>query len=67
MANFDIKYDTAPQNSLRQARGPKISDLRTALAAVNGGLSYTADRLNAMTKNDMISAVRLHSLTVAGV
>ena len=41
--------------------------MRTALAAVNGGLSYTTDRLNAMTENDMISACRIHGLTVGGL
>ncbi len=41
--------------------------MRTALAAVNGGLSYTTDRLNAMTENDMISACRIHNLTVGGL
>lgn len=41
--------------------------MRTALAAVNSGLSYTADRLNAMTENDMISACRIHNLTVGGL
>lgn len=67
MAVFDIKYDTQPRNVFSVPRGPKISDMRTALAAVNGGLSYTADRLNAMTKNDMISACRIHNLTVGGL
>lgn len=67
MANFDIAYDTTPQNTLTRPRGPKISDMRTALAAVNGGASYTADRLNAMSENDMISACRVEGLTVAGI
>lgn len=67
MAIFDIKYDTQPQNVFSAPRGPKISDMRAALAAVNSGLSYTADRLNAMTENDMISACRIHNLTVGGL
>ena len=67
MAVFDIKYNTQPQNAFSAPRGPKISDMRTALAAVNSGLSYTADRLNAMTENDMISACRIHNLTVGGL
>lgn len=67
MAVFDIGYDTQPQNSLKEPRGPKISDMRTALAALNGGNSYTADRLNGMTKNDMISACVVHGLTVPGI
>lgn len=67
MANFDTYNDTTPQNTLKPPRLPKVSALRTALLAVNSGASYTADRLNAMTKNDMISAARAHSLTVAGL
>lgn len=67
MANFDIAYDTAPQNTLARPKGPKISDMRTALAAVNGGLSYTTDRLNAMSENDMVSACRVEGLTVPGI
>ena len=67
MANFDIGYDTTPLNRLRRPAGPKISDLRTALLAVNGGVSYTADRLNGMTENDMISAARIHGLSIPGL
>ena len=67
MANFDTYNDTSPQNKLKPPRLPKVSDLRTALLAVNSGASYTAARLNSMTKNDMISAARAHSLTVAGL
>ena len=67
MANFDIKYDTTPANVFGRPRGPKIADLRTALLAVNSGASYTAGRLNGMSKNDMIHAANLHGLTVAGV
>lgn len=66
MANFDIAYDTTPLNTLSRPRGPKISDMRTALAAVNSGLSYTTDRLNAMTENDMVSACRIEGLTISG-
>ena len=67
MANFDTYNDTTPQNTLKPPRLPKVSALRTALLAVNSGASYTADRLNAMTKNDMISAARAHNLTVTGL
>lgn len=67
MANFDRKYDTQPQNIFASPRGPKISDMRTALSAVSGGVSYTADRLNGMTENDMIFACRTENLTVPGV
>lgn len=67
MANFDIAFDTAPAQTLCKPRGPKIANMRTALAGVNGGLSYTADRLNAMSENDMISACRVEGLTVNGI
>ena len=67
MANFDTYNDTTPQNALKTTRLPVVSALRTALLTVNSGASYTADRLNAMTKNDMISAARAHNLTVTGL
>ena len=66
MANFDRKYDTTPQNQFASPRGPKISDMRTALSTYSA-TSYTADRLNGMSENDMISACRLHNLTVGGL
>jgi hypothetical protein len=66
MANFDIKYDTTPASLKVRPRGPSIANLRTALTTFSG-TSYTADRLNAMTKNDMIHACVVHSLTVAGL
>ena len=67
MANFDIAYDTAPQNVFNRPRGPKISDMRTALLTVNSGNSYTDDRLNGMSKNDMVNACALEGLTVEGL
>lgn len=67
MAIHDIKNDSTPFNSLKPPAKPKISDLRTALLTVNSGNSYNADRLNAMSKNDMIYAARLHGLTVDGL
>ena len=66
MANFDIKYDTTPQNRFNRPRGPKISDMRTALTTFSAS-SYTADRLNVMSENDMISACVTHNLTVGGL
>lgn len=67
MANFDIKYDTQPQNRFNRPRGPKISDMRTALLAVNGGVSYTNSRLDGMSENDMIYACIAHNLTIGGL
>lgn len=63
---FDIRYDTAPQNRASRPRGPKITDLKTALSTFSS-TSYTADRLNAMSYNDLVSAAVTHNLTVAGL
>lgn len=67
MANHDVRNDVAPVNVLKRPSKPTISALRTALLTVNSGNSYPAYRLDAMTRNDMISAARLHSLTVDGL
>lgn len=69
MADFDVIYDPAPQLPLVNDRSgiagrPSIANLRTALAAVNGGASYTAARLNVMTYNDLVHAAKLHGLSV---
>ena len=63
---FDQRYDTTPQNPRSRARGPKISDLKAALTTFNS-TSYTADRLNQMTYNDLVHACVVHNLTVAGL
>lgn len=66
MANFDITHDTTPANPRRRPKGPSIANLRTALSTFSG-TSYTSDRLNAMSKNDMIHAASIHGLSVAGL
>ena len=43
-----------------------VADLRTALAATNAGY-FTSVRLNQMTKNDMVYALRVSTGDVAGV
>jgi 5,10-methylene-tetrahydrofolate dehydrogenase/methenyl tetrahydrofolate cyclohydrolase len=43
---------------------PTIAALKTALATVNGGTSYTADRLASLTYNDLVHACRVHGLSV---
>lgn len=63
---FDQRYDTAPANTKQRPRGPKISDLKAALTTFNS-TSYTADRLNAMTYNDLVHACVVHGLTVTGL
>lgn len=66
MANFDVKNDVAPTNRFKPPSSPTIAALRAALTTYSA-TSYTADRLNAMTENDMIYAARLHGLTVTGL
>lgn len=63
---FDIRYDTTPQNPFGKPRGAKITDLKAALTAFNS-TSYSADRLNQMSKGDLIYACQIHGLTVAGL
>lgn len=67
MANLDVKNDITPTQQWDPPSLPSVSAMRTALASVNNGDSYTADRLNAMTKLDMIYACRAHNLSVTGL
>lgn len=67
MANFDVKNSVLPNNASKPPSLPTIAAMRTSLLTVNGGLSYPADRLEAMTRNDMIYACRQHGLTPAGL
>ena len=66
MPAFDVKYDTVPQNPFGKPRGPKISDMKTALSTFNS-TSYTDDRMNQMSKGDLVYACQVHGLTVAGL
>lgn len=66
MPVFDQRYDTAPQNKSARPRGPKISDLKAALTTFNS-TTYTTDRLNQMSYNDLVYACNAHNLTVAGL
>lgn len=66
MADFDLYNDKQPQrrNTGFPVLGrPTIAQLKAALTAFNA-TSYSAARLNAMTKTDMIHAIRTHGLTV---
>jgi hypothetical protein len=47
---FELGYDDDTMDT--------VSAMRAALLAVNGGVSYTAARLNTMTENDMVYALR---------
>lgn len=66
MANFDIKYDTVPQSPFGAPRGPSVTALRSALTTFNA-TSYSSVRLDQMSKGDMISAARIHALSVPGL
>ena len=66
MAIHDVVAGPQTQNTNRRITGPKISDLRAALTAYNS-TSYSAARLDGMLKNDMVSACKIHKLTVAGL
>lgn len=43
-----------------------VNSLRTRLTAISA-TTFTAARLNSMTVNDMVYALRMHSADVAGV
>jgi len=63
---FDIRYDTAPSNRASRPRGPSIANLKSALSTFSS-TSYTAGRMNGMSKNDLISACVVHGLAVPGL
>lgn len=78
MANLDIN-DPLGLVDKRRGRGTSgahtlaevnnatsINALRTRLAALSG-TTFTAARLDAMTENDMLYALRLHTADSAGV
>ena len=66
MPAFDIRYDTNPSSRASRPRGPSLVNLKAALTTYNA-TSYTADRMNQMSKNDLIHACTLHGLTVNGL
>ena len=66
MPTFDIRYDTTPANRATLPRGPSLVNLKAALTTYNA-TSYTAVRMNQMSKNDLIHACTLHGLTVNGL
>ena len=66
MPAFDIRYDTTPSNRASRPRGPSLVNLKAALTTYNA-TSYTAGRMNQMSKNDLVLACTLHGLTVSGL
>lgn len=77
MADLDLTKNSSMVADIRNGRGTpgttfgtplnydSVTTLKTRLAAISG-TSYTAARLNSMTKNDLIYALRLNDDT-AGV
>lgn len=66
MPTFDIRYDTTPANRASRPRGPSLVNLKAALTTYSA-TSYTAARMNQMSKNDLVLACTLHNLTVSGL
>lgn len=79
MANLDIN-DPIGVVDIRRGRGntsathlhaeianeTTIGGLRARLTALNS-TSFTSDRLDAMSRNDMLYALRVHSTDAAGI
>jgi len=63
---FDIRYNTTPASLASRPRGPSLVNLKAALTTYSA-TSYTAARMNQMSKNDLIHACALHGLTVNGL
>lgn len=67
MAEFDVSNPHGVQavggnnrsGEFTESNLATISDMRTRLDAIDSGY-YTADRLNKMTYNDMVYAIRLN-------
>jgi hypothetical protein len=66
MADYDVHNDITPNNVYDEASLPTITALKASLTAFSAS-SYTADRLLAMSEQDLIYACRLHGLTPVGL
>lgn len=78
MAEFDVRGNNYGFNDKRQGRGAAatvvvenpalvdVSTMRTRLAALDGSY-YTSSRLNQMTINDMVYAIRVKTADAAGI
>jgi len=67
LANHDVRNATTPLLLHKPPSEPTVTELRTALLTVNGGLSYPAAVLEGMSYNDMVYACRVHALSVNGL
>ena len=67
MADFDTQNDTTPVlTTARKGIKPTIAAMKAALTTFSAS-SYTADRLNAMTEDDLVYACKTHALTPVGL
>lgn len=58
MATVDVTNDIVPKNKNRPVK-PRLSDLRTAIAAAPGGpAAYPASFTDKANRNDLIAALR---------
>jgi hypothetical protein len=72
MADRDI-YSYTPKRENNRITGPTVTELRAALSAANVEESgpnedrFPDSKLQTMTKNDMLNAVRVHDVAVSHV
>ena len=66
MAHADLFNDVTPQKVFRPVKGAKVADLKAALTTFSA-TSYPAAVTQAMTRQDLIYAARLHGLSVNGL
>lgn len=69
MAKHDVNADTLPALSYPKTgtKFPTISALRTAIAGSGVAASYPTEKLEAMTKNDLVYICRLHGIACVGI
>jgi len=67
MADFDIANDGYnPTNIWSPLQKPSIAGLKAALTAFNA-TTFSASKLNLMSRNDMLYAARVNGVAVPGI
>jgi len=61
-----VRGEPGTSGLTEKANYANVTDLRTRLAAISGS-TFTATRLDAMTANDMVYALRMSTADVAGI
>ena len=61
-----FRGEPATSGLTEKANYANTTDLRTRLTAIDA-VSFTAARLDAMTKNDMVYALRVKTADIAGI